>query len=367
MTDAAATSRLRLADMDRILILKTAALGDVLRTTSILPGLHAAHGSPRIEWVAARGAVDLVRTHPLVARVHGLDPADAAALGALRTELCQENWTLVVSLDDEAPLCELAAALPSARLVGATLVRGARGYTDDAAEWFDMGLLSRHGKRRADELKVLNQRSQPAIYASMLGIAMGRPRLELPEADLAGAAALWSTLGLDDGVPVVGLNTGAGGRWRGKMLPLDATVATCVRLRAELGRPLRFLVLGGAAEAERNRALHASLVAAGLDARDAGVDHALLSFAALVDRLHVLLTSDSLALHMAIARGTRSVSFYAPTSAAEIETYGTGDKVASTSVDYCSYLPDADNSTLTPDRLVPALLRQLELSPDRGV
>ncbi|MEY2747506.1 MAG: hypothetical protein RL112_2548 [Planctomycetota bacterium] len=347
--------------MDRILILKTAALGDVLRTTSILPGLHAMHGSPRIEWVAARGAVDLVRTHPLVERVHAVDAADAADMSGLRAELCQANWTLVVSLDDEAPLCELAAALPSARVVGATMVDGARGYTDDAAEWFDMGLLSRHGKRRADELKVLNRRSQPAIYASMLGIAMGRPRLELPPAEIAGAAEFWRSRGIDDGVPVVGLNTGAGGRWRGKMLPLSAAVATCVRLRAEHARPLRFLVLGGAAEAERNRELHAALVGAGLDARDAGVDHSLLAFAALVDRLDLLLTSDSLALHMAIARGTPNVSFYAPTSAAEIETYGTGDKVASTASDYCSYLPDADNSTLTPERLVPLLLRRLRL------
>jgi heptosyltransferase-2 len=347
--------------MDRILILKTAALGDVLRTTSILPGLHAAHGAPRIEWVAARGAVDLVRTHPLVARVHALDPADPAACSVLRAELCQTNWTLVVSLDDEAPLCELAAALPCARLAGATLVDGARGYTDDVAEWFDMGLLSRHGKRRADELKVLNRRSQPAIYASMLGIAMGRPRLELPSTELDGARVFWRDHGLDDGVPVVGLNTGAGGRWRGKMLPHEATVETCARLQEELGRPLRFLVLGGAAEAERNRTLLGALLAARLDARDAGVDHSLLFFAALIDRLDALLTSDSLALHMAIARGTPNVSFYAPTSSAEIETYGTGEKVASTAADYCSYLPDADNKTLTPDRLVPALRRRLEL------
>ena len=101
--------------MDRILIIKTAALGDVLRTTSILPGLHAAHVPVRIEWVAARGAVDLVGTHPLVQRVHGVDVADAQQMAALQQVLQQEPWTRIVSLDDEEPLCRLAAALCTAR------------------------------------------------------------------------------------------------------------------------------------------------------------------------------------------------------------------------------------------------------------
>lgn len=345
--------------MNRILIIKTAALGDVLRTTSILPGLYAAHAPAHIEWVAARAAVDLVRTHPLVQRVHGVDVADAAQMAELQQLLQQQAWTRIVSLDDEEPLCRLAATLCTARLTGATMVQGARGYTDDAAEWFDMGLLSRLGKARADELKVLNTRSQPAIYATMLGVAMGRPRLELPAEVLAWAREWAALRGLTDGRPLIGLNTGAGGRWHGKMLTPERTVEVCSVLQSRTHLPLRFLVLGGAAEADRNRAIHQGLVSKGLDSVDAGVDHSLLHFAALIDRCQLLLVSDSLALHMAIARGTPNVSFYAPTSAAEIETYGTGLKVASTSADYCSYRPEASNATITTERLVAAMLEML--------
>lgn len=350
--------------MDRILIIKTAALGDVLRTTSILPGLHAAHGTPAIEWVAAHGAVDLVRTHPLLERVHGVDASDTEQMSRLGALLRRTRWTRVVSLDDEAPLCQLAASLACDRLTGATMVDGARSYTEDAAEWFDMGLLSRLGKRRADELKVLNRRSQPAIYATLLGVAMGRPRLQLPETELAWARGFAQLHGLDDGRALTGLNTGAGGRWRGKMLPVERTVETCVLYAHEAHRRTVFLVLGGQAEVERNRAIHAGLLSRGLAAVDAGNDHSLLRFAALVDRCDLLLTSDSLALHMAVARGVPSVSFYAPTSAAEIETWGTGDKVVSSAPDYCSYLPDADNSTITPARLAEAMVGRLRL--DRG-
>ena len=59
--------------------------------------------------------------------------------------------------------------------------------------------------------------------------------------------------------------------------------------------------------------------------------------------------------------GRSVVVFFAPTSAAEIELYGRGEKVVSTSADYCSYKADADNSSITAERLCAAVVRQLEL------
>jgi heptosyltransferase-2 len=85
----------------------------------------------------------------------------------------------------------------------------------------------------------------------------------------------------------------------------------------------------------------------------------LLDFAALIDLCDVLITSDSLAMHVGVARDVRTVAFFAPTSAAEIELYGLGEKVVSTSSDYCSYRPDADTSSLTPERIAAAALRQV--------
>ena len=66
-----------------------------------------------------------------------------------------------------------------------------------------------------------------------------------------------------------------------------------------------------------------------------------------------------MALHMGVALERRIVCFFAPTSAAEIELYGQGEKVWSTAPDYCSYQPDADNSTITPARLADAAERVL--------
>ena len=350
--------------MSELLIVKTGALGDVLRTTSILPGLHRRYPGARVCWVTAPAAVDLVRTHPLVERVEPVDPGRAGDVAELAARLGAGSWERVLSFDDEEPLCRLAAACGSpadGTLSGAYWDGERRAYTPDVAPWFDMGLLSVHGKQEADRRKLANRESHPAIYAAMLGIEMGEPELALPDSARAAAAGFAERHGLHANGPLVGFNTGAGGRWESKKLPVDRAVALGRLLNAELGGRLSVLVLGGPDEAERNRAILDGLTAGPEPVRavDAGTDNALLDFAALVDALALLVTSDSLALHVAVARRVPVVAFFAPTSAAEIELYGRGEKVASTAPDYCSYRADADDSTLTPERLAEAVLRHL--------
>ena len=347
----------------RILIIKTGALGDVLRTTSILPGLHASHAGCRVTWVTARSAEDLVRHHPLVDRVLTVDPEDSGSVAAVGDDLVADAWGHVFSFDDEELLCGLASRVSggpgNGTLSGAYLAEdGERRYTPDVAPWFDMGLLSVHGKKTADRLKVENRESHAAIFARMLGIRMGETELPLPEEALAFADAFAERTALHIAGPVVGLNTGAGGRWDSKRLSVDKTVELAARLSDALSGHVTFLVMGGPGEAERNAEilLHCEGLVRTIDA---GTTNPLLEFAALVDRLNLLVTSDSLALHLAVARKVAVLAFFAPTSAAEIELYRRGEKVASIAPDYCSYRPDADTSTLTVDRLLPPALRLL--------
>lgn len=343
-----------------VLVIKTAALGDVLRTTSILPGLATTIPGVRITWVTAPGAVDLVRTHPLVAEVVAVDTKSTASLASVAQRLAEKRWARVISLDDEEPLCALASKLRTERLSGATLDGSRRRvYTPDVAPWFDMGLLSVHGKQRADELKVLNTQSQPRIYADMLGIPMGRPDLVLPDSARAFAAEFVRRHEIAHRWPIIGLNTGAGGRWTSKQLPPERVIELARRIADELpATDTTFVVFGGDSEEARNAEILAGLARVGLGARavDAGTKNSLLDFAALVGQVDLLVTSDSLALHVGVALGRRIVAFFAPTSAAEIELYGSGAKVVSTSPDACSYRADADNTSLTTERLTAAVL-----------
>lgn len=345
-------------------MIKTGALGDVVRTTSILPGLARKHPGLRVTWLTAHAALELVRGHRLVARAIGVDPGDERSLAEAERELARTRFQRVLAFDDETPLCALASRMggpaEEGRISGAYLdARGARRYTADVAPWFDMGLLSVHGKQEADRLKLVNRDSHPAIFARMLGIEMGEPELVLPQEAAGFAAEFARRTGLHGHGAVIALNTGAGGRWESKKLPEERTLELAGELARARGGSLTFLLCGGPEEAERNERIGRGLGARGLHWVDAGTRNSLLGFAALLARCDLVLTSDSLALHLAITQRVPVLAFFAPTPAHEIELYGRGETVVSTAPDYASYRPDADTSTLTVERLACAALRVL--------
>jgi heptosyltransferase-2 len=365
----------------KILIIKTAALGDVLRTTSILPGLHARYPGCEVTWVTSAAAASLVAPnalnagHSLVASIVRYPALPPPMGGDTLPEPSTDGssaWDRVLSFDDEAELCRVAfqqagrqAGVDRGVLSGAYEdADGRLRYTPDTAEWFGMGLLSEHGKERADELKKQNQRTHPEIYASMLGIEMGEPDLFVskPAADFAREFS--RRTGLHGSFPLIGFNTGAGGRWESKKLSVAKTIEVACALHERLGGKETILLLGGRDEAERNAAILAG-IGDGAQVVDAGTDNTMHHFAALIDRLDLLLTSDSLAMHVGIARKVPIVAFFAPTSAAEIELYGRGEKVVSTAPDYCTYRPVVDTDTLTVERIVDAVMRNLPATSRR--
>ncbi len=322
----------------RILVLKFGALGDVVRTSYLLPGLHARFGpGASVTWITAPAALPILRFNPCVSELISSDrckdPAVVSALGASPFE-----W--VLSLDDEIESCGLATQVAAKRISGAFMASDEIHYTEDTRPWFDMGLISRFGKTRADELKLKNERSHTTIFADMLEVAIERPTFFNNPASETLARTMLQSLPR----PIVGLNLSAGRRWPGKSLRVDEAIGLIDGLD---GIGATCLLLGG-----RDDAAYLDAIAAKRSLpmiRDLALDE----FAGVIRGLDLLITSDTLALHLAIAQDVPNLSYYAPTSAAEIDTFGTGAKIASRSPDYCSYLPNADNSTITAERLLP--------------
>ncbi|MFN0007338.1 MAG: glycosyltransferase family 9 protein [Planctomycetota bacterium] len=348
--------------MNPILLIKTAALGDVIRTTSILPGLHERYEEASVTWLTAPGAVDLLRTHPLIRRIETVDIHSNPSVESAIERLKSTRWARVLSLDDDPPLARLASAVPSRRLSGVYCRSdGSLAYTPDSAPWNDMGLLSVYGKTVADRMKVANEKSHARILADMLGLRMDEPKLHLPAETVSFAERFAERSGLRERGLVIGLNAGGGGRWAAKRLPVDRSVALLSAIDRALGGKVTFLILGGRDEKERNEEIRAGLAREPACPRavDGGSENTLLEFGALLKQCDLVVSSDSLALHMCVAVAVRAVGFFAPTSAAEIELYGRGEKIRSTSPDYCSYRREADNSTITTERLLEAVMRQL--------
>lgn len=313
-----------------ILIIKLGALGDVIRTTSILPGLKAKYRGCRIDWVTKNGSIEFLKKNRLINRIYMIE--DAVKLRA-------KKYDLVISLDDEHEACELASSLRPKMIVGGFLEERKRSYTNDSSLWFDMGLLSKFGKKRADELKTRNKKTYQEIMYKILGLEYRKqqPQLILSKKELDFGKRFAKRHGIRKKDLVIGINTGAGGRWEDKKLSAEKTSELIDRLNRQI-KP-KLLLFGGPEEAERNSKIKKMVKA---NIIDAGCNNSLMEFSSLVNLCDVIVTSDSLALHIGVALKKKVVAFFCPTPLSEIELYNRGVKIVPKIGCLACYKPKCD-------------------------
>ena len=311
----------------RILVVKLAAIGDVLRTTALLPAIHARYPDARVTWLTQPAAVPLFERNPLVDEVLSFDSAITAA------RLRVETFDVVLCPDADPDAAVLAAAAQADDHRG--FLMNSQGavvpVSDGARAWFEMGL--------SDATKIANRETYQTLVSRVLDLdptTVGRPVLEPSEADVVAAAKWRASLACDR--PLVGLNTGAGGRWAYKQWT-EANQIEFLRLATQRG--LGVVLLGGPEETQRHRSLLAAVPNQPIF--DAGTKNSFHRFAALVDLCDALVTGDTFALHVGCARNKPIVALFGPTSSAEIELYGQGEKIEPTGFDcLCCYLPRCD-------------------------
>ena len=133
--------------MENIVIIKTGAAGDVLRTTVLL---HLFKGK-NITWITA-------------GHNHEVLPQEFPGLNILDLEMVNPSSIIsdhTISLDDEIRCAGLATSIETKKITGTYSLRGDVQYTADSSEWFDMGLVSKLGKKIADDLKKEEQQILP--------------------------------------------------------------------------------------------------------------------------------------------------------------------------------------------------------------
>lgn len=311
----------------RVLIVKLAATGDVLRTTAFLPAVHATWPRAKVTWLTRKVAAPLFDGNMLVDEVLVTEDTVTAA------RLATETFDVVLCPDADPDAAALAAMAKGRERRG--YVRDAEGRIvplgPGAVRWLEMGVDD--GKKRA------NRETYQTLVARVLELdpaLVQEPILVPSPAETAAASAFVQKLAARG--PLIGLNTGAGGRWAYKQWTREHQQAF-LRLCTDAGCSV--LLLGGPEEVARHRELLAS--ATGLPVFDGGNHNSYGMFAALVERCRVVVTSDSLAVHVAAARKVPAVVLFGPTSAHEIELYGRGSKIVPKDLEcLCCYLPRCD-------------------------
>jgi heptosyltransferase-2 len=295
----------------RLLIVKLDAMGDVLRSTALLPPLMEVHPRAAITWITRKESVPLLKGNPYVTEVLELGPEALAHLQA-------RTFDRVINLDASKTSAALATSARSNRKDG--FVMDERGYvqpTNDAARsWLEAGIF--------DDIKRAGTSTYQDRMAEILGLS-GREHkyvFELGRDEVARGRAHLESLGVALDRPIIGLNTGAGGRWPLKQWREEGYVELIGRVSSQ--HDVQFVLLGGPGERERNERLAA---ASPVRLFDPGCDNPVRHFAAMLKQSDVVVTGDTLAMHLALALQRRTVVLFGPTSAPEIELYGLGEKV----------------------------------------
>jgi heptosyltransferase-2 len=336
-----------------ILIVKLDAMGDVLRTTCILPGLHARHPDCQIVWVTRPESVPLLSHNPYVSRVLAIGSDDCLRY------LLARRFDQIVNLDPGAISCELAGVAGAQEVVGFVLGSdgAVRATNDHALAWLEMGLF--------DPLKRANQATYPSIIGDIVGVPPSSLAYvyNLTDDERRAGRERLRSLGFRDGVATIGLNPGSGGRWPLKQWRLDGYAELISRLHRVYGERVQMVLLGGPGEREALGVLR-SLADAPLI--DSGCDNPVRLFSALVAQCDVIVLGDTLALHLALALGRRVVVLFGPTSPAEIDLYGLGEKIYPAMPCLSCYRQacDADPNCMqliTADVVFAAVARQLKL------
>ena len=139
------------------LIIKLGALGDVVRTTVLLGELEG-----EVHWLSKKNARPLLKSSKIFRSYFVEDYEDIKRLKEL-------EYSLIISLDEEINTLKILKDIKTKKLIGAYLNNScAIDYTPDSAHWFDMSMVSKFGKQRADELKQMNEKSVPVILINML-------------------------------------------------------------------------------------------------------------------------------------------------------------------------------------------------------
>ena len=303
----------------KILIIKLDAVGDVLRTTSILKPIKKKFPDSYIQWCTRKNSIELFKNNSLVDEV--IKYEDDAFF-----RITSEEYDVVINLDTSKISASIASTAKAKEKFGFILNKKSyvEATSEAARQWMEMSAF--------DDVKKLNIKSyQQIIYEILnLDLPVEPPIIHITENDRAKIAAKDFMKNMTSQKPVIGLNVGVGTKWPSKGWPLKRWKELIEKLNSDTNN---LFLLGGPEEVEINRQLKKEYNFLS----DTGCDNSLLEFAAIVDLCDLIITADTLALHIATALEKKIIALFGPTSAAEIELYGIGIKLSAPDECKCYY------------------------------
>ena len=292
----------------RVLIIKLGATGDVLRTTPLLKPLREKYMPSHITWLVDKNSAEALKGNLFIDKLLVFDAESLAGLMV-------ERFDMVINFDKAYKAAAIAEQVNGKGKYGFGLSQYGTIYplNKESDYTFSLGL--------SDELKFKKNKK---TYQEMLfeSVCMGYNKeeyiLNVPEDDALWAENYLKSQGVEKGDLLIGLNTGGGDIFANKgwyEKGFLGLAELCVKnLNAKL------VLLGGHQEIEKNERLCKNskipLINSG--------NNTLSRFAGIVKCCDIVVSGDTLAMHIAIAVKTPVVALFFSTCPQEIEFYDRG-------------------------------------------
>ncbi len=274
--------------INRILVLKPRAIGDVLLSTPILPNLRTEFPKATIDFFVEKFAAPVVEGNPFIDSVISIDTAEASPVSTIG-RIRKTGYDLVIDL------------FSNPRTAIITMFSGAPYRVGFPFKWrkyaYNIIVIPRSGEVHNVEFNL------DALRRIGIPIRTTQPTFILDNASREFADNFIKTEGLSrDGFLTINI----GGGWQTKRWPIEKFIDLCHQIEKNLGLPI--VVLFG--PSERDEALKISRSSKAISAPQTS----LHQMGAIMKLSRLLITNDSGPMHIAAALMVPTLAIFGPTN-----------------------------------------------------
>ncbi len=298
---------------ERILLIKLDALGDVLRSTPLAEGIKKKYPYAQLTWLVKKGGEIFVENNSHVDRVLIYNEESVRRLQC-------EQFDILINLDKDPKATSMAMLFKA---------RNKRGYgwheegyvipLNDGAKYHYNICLDNYGA------KTRNSKCYQEMIFEMAGLNYSMENLVLnlnPEKARRFKEDFYLRYNISDNDYVIVMNTGCGPVYPNKKWTYEGFLHL-IKLLVQHDN-VKIILAGAEAELERNARLCNEVQSSKVINTTNQYD--LENFCFMLNSANMVLTGDTVGLHVAIALKKKIVSFFGPTPHQEIHLFGLGKK-----------------------------------------
>jgi len=292
----------------RILIIKLGAMGDVIRTTSLLKNIRKKYGDVQITWLVNKESKELVNADRVL--VYNQD-------NVLRLQ--NEEFDILFSLEHDVPGSAIANLIKAKEKYGYYLDKdGHPNYFNESARFYLERVFSNFVNKN-------NNRTYQDMMSEVCELSYSKEECFINFDEEYGKEFLRKNhLGMSD--KFIGIHMGSAPRWPSKVWSKSKLIEFVKKIEGNV------ILFAGPNEAKLQKEL-----ASELNVYVNNPNNSVREFISLVNLCDVMVVNDSLALHVSIALKKKAIALFFCTPPWEIEGYGRVKKIVSGLLDKYFY------------------------------